>query len=275
MAEAKISVCIPVFNGEDFIKEAIDSVLAQSYSDFELVIVDNQSTDSTIDIIESYNDARIKLFRNESNIGMIPNWNRTLDLAKGTYIKILPADDLLMPGCLQAEVEILEKDSAKEISLVCGRRNIINNKGKTLFTRGFANKRLRLTGHEAINRTIRSGGNIIGEGGAVLFRREILQKTGNISDAIFYLLDLDLWFRILLYGDLYVLPEVVCSFRISGSSASVKVVKKQKEDYFNFIKKIYNSEQYKLSWFNYRTGLFFTFALTEAKKLIYRFVVKE
>lgn len=132
-----------------------------------------------------------------------------------------------------------------------------------------------MSGTDAVNKVIRSGGNSIGEGGAVMFRREIIEKTGNFTDAIFYLLDLDLWFRILLQGDLYAMPQVVSAFRVSGSSASVKVVKKQKEDYFNFIKKIYNSEEYKLSWFNYKAGLFFTFALTEAKKLIYKFVVKE
>jgi glycosyltransferase involved in cell wall biosynthesis len=274
MGGVKISVCIPVYNGEEFIREAIDSVLAQDYTDFELVIVDNQSNDSSISIIESYNDRRIKLFRNDSNIGMVPNWNRALEHAQGTYIKILPADDLLMPGCLKAQVEILEKDTNKEISLVCGRRNIIDHTGKVLFTRGFTNRSIRMGGTDAVNKVIRSGGNSIGEGGAVMFRREIIQKTGNFTDAIFYLLDLDLWFRILLHGDLFALPQVVSGFRVSGSSASVKVVKKQKEDYFNFIKKIYNSEQFKLSWINYRTGLFFTFALTEAKKLIYRFVVK-
>lgn len=273
MSEVKISVCIPVFNGEAFIKEAIDSVLTQSYSDFEIVIVDNHSTDSTICIIKQYNDPRIKLFRNESNIGMIPNWNRAMELAKGTYIKILPADDFLSPDCLKLEVDILEKDIKKEISLVCGRRNIIDQNGKILFTRGFTNKSIRVPGSVAINKVIRSGGNSLGEGGAILFRREILEKTGNISDAIFYLLDLDLWFRILLHGDLYALPQVVASFRISGSSASVQIMKKQKEDYFNFINKIYKSEQYKLSWFSYKTGLLFTFALTEVKKLIYRFVV--
>lgn len=274
MSEVKISVCIPVFNGEEFIREAIDSVLSQSYTNFEVVIVDNQSTDSTLSIVRSYKDARIKLFINESNIGMVPNWNRAMEHAQGTYIKILPADDLLMPGCLETQVEILEKDINKEISLVCGRRNIIDHSGKLLFTRGFTNKVERVSGTEAVNRIIRSGGNSLGEGGAVMFRREIIQKTGPFTDKIFYLLDLDLWFRILLHGDLYALPQVVSAFRISGSSASVKVVKKQKEDYFNFIKKIYNSEEYKLSWFNFRTGLFFTFALTEAKKLIYRFVVK-
>lgn len=273
MAEAKISVCIPVFNGEEFIKQAIDSVLSQSFEDFEIVIVDNQSTDSTVELIHQYTDNRIKFFQNDSNIGMIPNWNRCLELAKGTYIKILPADDLLMPDCLKLQVNVFEKDLEKKVALVCGRRNIIDSTGKVLFTRGFSKKGQQLSGISAINKVIRSGGNSIGEGGAVMFRRELLKQTGYISDAIFYLLDLDLWFRILLHGDLVVVPNVVSGFRISGSSASVKVVKKQREDYFNFIKKIYTSEQYKLSWFNYKTGLIFTFALTEVKKLIYRFVV--
>lgn len=273
MNEAKISVCIPVFNGEEFIREALDSVLSQSYNNIELIIVDNQSTDTTVSIIKSYTDPRIKFFQNDTNIGMIPNWNRALELATGDYVKILPADDVLMPECLKRQAEILTQDVNKKIALVCGRRNIIDQKGKVLFTRGFTTKNTQLSGVKAINKVIRSGGNSIGEGGAVLFRREILKKTGYIDDAIFYLLDLDLWFRILLYGDLFAQPEVVSGFRISGSSASVKVVKKQRDDYFNFIKKIYNSEQYKLSWFNFRTGLFLTFILTEVKKLIYKFVV--
>ena len=273
MGVAKISVCIPVYNGEDYLKEAIDSVLSQEFTDFELIIVDNQSTDSTIKIIESYKDKRIKLFRNDTNIGMIPNWNRALELAGGEYIKILPADDLLMPGCLKLQAEVLENDTNKEISLVSGRRNIINDQGKILFNRGYSRTRLRVNGYSAINRVIRSGGNTLGEGGAVMFRREILQKTGNISDSIFYVLDLDLWFRILLHGDLVVLPQVVSGFRISGSSASVQIVNKQKEDYFNFIKKIYKSKQYQLSRYSFWMGLLFTFVLTEVKKLIYRFVV--
>lgn len=273
MTDPKISVCIPVFNGEEFIKQAIESVLNQSFKDFELVVVDNNSTDSTVALVKEFNDPRIKLFKNETNIGMIPNWNKAIEHSKGTYIKILPADDLLMPECLKLQVEVLENDPSQQISLVCGTRNIIDKKGRIIFTRGFAKKKAILSGEKAINKVIRSGGNIIGEGGAVLFRKEILKKTGVFNSPIFYVLDLDLWFKILLHGNLCVLPEVVCAFRISGSSASVKVVKKQKEDYFNFIKKIYNAKEYKLSLFNYRAGLFFTFVLTEAKKLIYRFVV--
>jgi len=273
MSDPKISVCIPVFNGEEFIKEAIESVLNQSFEDFEVIIVDNNSTDNTVGIVKQFTDPRIKLFKNDTNIGLIPNWNKAMEYSRGKYIKILPADDLLLPGCLELQAEVLEKDSSKKISLVCGKRNIIDKNGRVMFSRGFAKKKMILSGEKAINRVIRSGGNIIGEGGAVLFRKEILEKTGNFNSSIFYVLDLDLWFKILLHGDLYVLPATVSAFRISGSSASVKVVKKQKEDYFNFIKKIYSSKEYKLSLFNYRTGLFLTFILTEAKKFIYRFVV--
>src|SRR5687767_2945236 len=124
MKSPKLSICIPVFNGADFIKEALDSVLDQEFKDFELIVVDNQSTDETLSIIRSYKDPRIKLFINDTNIGMVPNWNRSMEVASGTYIKILPADDFIYPGCLQKQVDILDNDKEKRISLVCGRRNI-------------------------------------------------------------------------------------------------------------------------------------------------------
>jgi glycosyltransferase involved in cell wall biosynthesis len=235
--------------------------------------VDNNSTDKTTEFVKEFNDSRIKLFKNETNIGLIPNWNKAIEHSTGTYIKILPADDLLLPDCLKLQVEILEKDLYQSIALVCGKRNIIDKNGKVLFTRGFSGKSTVVSGTRAINKVIRSGGNSIGEGGAVMFRRSILEKTGMFNSSIFYVLDLDLWFKILLHGNLYALPDIVCAFRISGSSSSVKVVKKQKEDYFNFIRKIYHTKEYKLSLFNYRIGLLFTFVLTEIKKLIYRFVV--
>jgi glycosyltransferase involved in cell wall biosynthesis len=272
MSSPLISVCIPVFNGAGFIREAIDSVLSQTCSDFEVIIVDNCSTDNTVEIIQEYTDSRIKLFRNEANLGMIPNWNKTLEYATGIYIKILPADDLLYPDCLTLQTNILNSDKEKKIALVCGRRNIINDQGKILFNRGFTKKAVQLTGINAISRVIRSGGNIIGEGGAVMFRREILAKTGVFTSKIFYILDLDLWFKILLNGDLYAMPEIVSAFRVSASSASVQVANKQKEDYFNFIKLIYAKGEYKLSPFSYRYGLLKTALMTEAKKIFYKFV---
>lgn len=271
--QPKISVCIPVYNGAEFIQAAIDSVLKQTEQDFEIILVDNQSTDNTVALIKAYTDPRIKLFINDSNIGMIPNWNKTLTYATGTYIKILPADDLLYPQCLALQSAVLEKDPDKKISLVCSSRHIINDSGKVLFTRKFASKAQTLSKVQAFNKVISAGGNIVGEGGAVLFRREILEKTGPFNSDIFYLLDLDQWFKILLHGHLYVLPDILSAFRVSSTSSSVLVANKQKDDYFAFIRKIYHAKEYQLSWFSYEVGLIKTYIFTQIKKLIYKFVV--
>ena len=274
MSKIKLSVCIPVFNGEDYIKEAIESVLTQSFKDFELIIVDNNSTDKTVSIVKSYTDTRIRFLQNEINIGLIPNWNKALEQAKGEYIKILPADDFIYPNCLVAQCGILDKDLNEKISIVSSRRNIINNNGKILFNRGFSKKEIQVSGFNAINKNIRSGGNIIGEGGAIMFRKSILKKTGLFNSTIFYVLDLDLWYKILLYGDLYSLPQIYSAFRVSNSSASVNVVKKQRQDVSEFIKKIYSNKEYKVSWLNCKLGLLKAFILTEAKKILYKYFIK-
>jgi glycosyltransferase involved in cell wall biosynthesis len=274
MTGPKLSVCIPVYNGAEFIKEAIDSVLTQEFKDFELVIVDNCSTDNTIDIIRSYTDSRIKLFINKSNIGMIPNWNKAMEHAIGKYIKVLPADDFIYPGCLEKQIKILDDDQKDLISMVCGRRNIIDDSGKILFNRGFTKKECEISGFEAINKNVRSGGNIIGEGGAVMFRKSILARSGNFNSDIFYVLDIDLWYKILIHGKLHALPDIVSAFRVSKGSASVNVVSKQHEDLRNFINKIYLNKEYQLSWLSCKIGLFKAFALTQAKKILYKYVLK-
>lgn len=274
MSSPKLSVCIPVYNGAEFIKETIDSVLSQSFKDFEIVVVDNQSTDTTISIVKSYSDPRIKLFVNDTNIGMIPNWNKAMEHATGKYIKILPADDFIYPGCLEKQVKILEADTNEKIAMVGGRRNIIDDNGKILFNRGFSKSECEVSGFAAINKNARSGGNIIGEGGAIMFRKSILAKTGNFNSDIFYVLDLDLWYKILLHGNYHALPDVVSAFRVSKGSASVNVVKKQREDVSKFINKIYLNKEYQLSWLSCKIGLFKAFALTEAKKILYKYVLK-
>lgn len=274
MSIITLSVCIPVFNGEEFIAEAIDSVLMQSFTNFELLIVDNHSTDRTIEIVKQYKDTRIKLIQNDTNIGLIPNWNKAIENAQGKYIKILPADDFIYQDCLKKQCAILEADVNETISMVAARRNIINNKGKVLFNRGFSKTETIVSGFEAINKNVRSGGNIIGEGGAIMFRKNVIAKTGLFNSPIFYVLDIDLWYKILLHGKLHALPDVLSAFRVSNSSASVKVIDKQKEDVTNFNHYIYKATSYKVTWLNYKIGLFKAFALTQAKKILYKYVIK-
>jgi glycosyltransferase involved in cell wall biosynthesis len=100
----KISVCIPAYNNESFIAEAIESVLAQSFGDFELLVIDDCSLDRTRQIVASFatRDSRIVLLENSRNLGMVHNWNRCLKVARGEFIKFLFGDDLLSaPNALE------------------------------------------------------------------------------------------------------------------------------------------------------------------------------
>ena len=274
MQKIKLSVCIPVYNCADYIKEAIDSVLACSITEMELIVIDNCSTDATVEIVKQYVDPRLRLIQNESNIGMLGNWNKALDVVQGEFVKLLPADDFIYPGCLEQQMSILENDKQKKIALVCGRKMVIDDNGKKLFKRGFSKTDIQISGNEAINRTIRSGGNIIGEPGAVMFRKDIIEKSGRFDADIFYLLDLNMWFKMLLHGDLYAIGEVICAFRVSTVSESIKLINTQKRDVDHFINRSYKDKKYGVSSFSHRCGLINSFILSQAKKLVYKFVIK-
>jgi glycosyltransferase involved in cell wall biosynthesis len=274
MNSVKLSVCIPVYNCDQYIGEAIESVLNQSFTDLELVIVDNKSTDRTVEVIRKYKDPRIRLIQNESNIGMLANWNKSVNEAKGEYIKVLPADDFLYPGCLEKQCAVLDQDKDHKIALVTGRKKIIDDKGKTLFTRGISRSTKILSGSAAINRTVRSGGNIIGEPGVVMFRKEIVSKTGPFVADIYYVMDLSLWFKMLLHGSLFSLPDAACAFRISGVSESIKQIATQKRDIDAFFTNVFKDKRYGLTSLSFRIGLLNSFISAQLRKLIYKFVIR-
>ncbi|HUL32094.1 MAG TPA: glycosyltransferase family 2 protein, partial [Thermodesulfobacteriota bacterium] len=93
----KVSVCIPSYNGARFIGATIKSVLDSVYQDFEIIISDDASTDSTFKVIESFHDGRISVYRNERNLGVVRNWNQALTKATGDYVGLLNHDDLYGP----------------------------------------------------------------------------------------------------------------------------------------------------------------------------------
>jgi glycosyltransferase involved in cell wall biosynthesis len=109
----RVSIGMPVYNGERFLAEAIESILAQTFTDFELIISDNGSTDSTPAICERYArlDSRIRYYRNEVNLGAAPNFNRAFHLAQGEYFKWAAHDDICLPQYLERCVETLDADA--------------------------------------------------------------------------------------------------------------------------------------------------------------------
>lgn len=124
----KVSVIMPVYNGEKFLREAIQSVLNQTFSDFELIIVNDGSIDNSLDIIKEYaeKDSRIKII-NQKNTGIVGALNNALKLSKGDYVARMDADDISLPKRLEKQIEFLEKEKA----FICGAwANVIDQNGE-------------------------------------------------------------------------------------------------------------------------------------------------
>ena len=125
-----VSIGLPVFNGENYLEEALDSILAQSYQDFELIISDNASTDRTQQICREYTakDKRIRYYRNKTNLGASKNFNRVFELSTGKYFKWASHDDVIAPEFLSKCVEVLDFDPS--VILCYSKTGHINEHGK-------------------------------------------------------------------------------------------------------------------------------------------------
>src|SRR5713101_5204859 len=106
----RVSVCIPTYNGAEFVAQAIESVLAQSLQDFELLVVDDCSTDATLDVVRSFTDSRIRVDENDRRLGIPGNWNRCLSLGRGEYLCLFHQDDVMLPENLARKVQVLASD---------------------------------------------------------------------------------------------------------------------------------------------------------------------
>lgn len=126
----KISVLIAVYDGEKYLHEAIDSVLSQTFQDFELIIVNDGSRDKTLEILRSYKDRRIIIINNEKNIGLIDSLNKGLAIARGKYVARIDHDDIALPNRFQEQYDFMEKNS--DIDVVGSWTECIDTEGKHL-----------------------------------------------------------------------------------------------------------------------------------------------
>lgn len=144
----RVSIGLPVFNGEKYLKEVLDSILAQTYRDFELVISDNASTDHTEQICRTYaqGDTRIRYYRNERNLGAAKNHNRVFELSLGEYFKWAPHDDVYAPEFLEKCIGVLDKDLS--IVLCHSKTARIDEHGTIVGTYGYKMRLSSLKPHE-------------------------------------------------------------------------------------------------------------------------------
>jgi glycosyltransferase involved in cell wall biosynthesis len=256
--------------GGEFIAETIQSVLDQTYESLEIIIVDDCSPDGTREIVSEFDDHRVSYHLNETNLGPKGNWNRCLELVNGKYYKLLPHDDLLLPNCVQNQVDVLEADVGKEIAMAFGAKRIIKSGGIKLMSRyPLGKKEIRLETRGLVNKCIRSGSNIIGEPGNGMIRADLITLVGAYDDEYPYLIDLDYWFRVLLHGDAHYSGREASCFRISENAWSTKLSKKQHSDYLGFINKYSADHRYEVTRMNKLLGSLNSYLTSHFRRLVY------
>jgi glycosyltransferase involved in cell wall biosynthesis len=226
----KVSILVPTFNRSKFLKKAIDSILAQSFLDFEIIVTDNCSTDDTPEMMGAYNDPRVLYIRNSTNIGMSNNHNRALRIAVGEYLYLFSDDDIMLPNNLHLKVEIL--DSYPSVGLVHSNINVINEHDVIIAAQHWLAETPRLAGiWQIVNSSplmprqkcleiLYDQWNFISMPSVMLRKSIIDENQIEFNNQLRVLLDWDMWVKASLFGDFYFLPQVLVSYRSHSGNGS-------------------------------------------------------
>jgi len=219
VSSPKISVLLPTYNYARYLPQAIASVLAQDFTDFELIISDDSSTDSSADIAGELaaRDSRLRFHRHEPNLGMVPNWNWCLQQARGVYVKYVFGDDVLAsPRALGRFNELLDHNPAA--SAAASARILLD--GDSRVTGCWDELRAGLhDGPRLIAQCLRRRSNLIGEPSVVIFRRALADR--GFDPRLRQLVDLEMWSHLLLQGSLAYTDEPLCGFRRHSAQQTV------------------------------------------------------
>jgi glycosyltransferase involved in cell wall biosynthesis len=209
-----VSVLMPVFNGEKYLGAAAESILAQTYPDFELVILDDGSTDGSLRMLRQFRrgDPRIRIISREHR-GFDDTANQLIGLARGEYVALMAQDDIALPERLALQVAFLR--SNPEVLCVGGSFEVIDGDGRflTILRQPETDQdiqRLNLAGHNSFHSA------------CVTSRREPLLALGGFDPSFFPSEDLDLWLRLGEIGKLANLREPVLRYRMHSSSISAQ-----------------------------------------------------
>jgi glycosyltransferase involved in cell wall biosynthesis len=217
-----VSVCVPAYRAERHLAETIESVMAQTLDDWELIVVDDASTDATFDVAKTYADSeRIRVERNPVNLGPTSNWNHVIGLARGQYVKLLCSDDTLRSTCLQRQAAAFATEPG--VGLVAARRDVIDDEGRVVIGAfGLSGLRGRVDGRRALTRMVETATTPFGEPSVVLFRAEALRRAGPFRPDYATLADVDMYARVLAHWDCVLLDETLAAFRVRPGSWSAR-----------------------------------------------------
>jgi glycosyltransferase involved in cell wall biosynthesis len=242
-----ISIVIPTYNGSSFLEQALKSALAQTYRNKEIILVDDASTDDTVEIAETFHRFRFhnssfRIVRNPNRLGMVANWNRCLELASGEWIKFLHQDDELAPECVEAMVAAVKQHPEERI-IAC-RRTLAFDESVAIKQRQYWNEfieRSSVAAHFTSSHWIASGEkyfncraiwpeqfseymarvptiNAIGEPSCVMIHRSAVEALGGFNPALIQLVDWEYFARIAVWKGLVYIDTPLATYRIHRGS---------------------------------------------------------
>ncbi|WP_283231345.1 glycosyltransferase [Fusibacillus kribbianus] len=223
-----VSVCIPAYNSAVYIKRTMESVLNQKYKNIELVVVDDCSKDDTVKIVESMDDPRIRLVKNEKNLGMTGNWNKCLAEAKGEYIKLICADDILYEESIEKELKALL--AHPEVTLVMSDTSLIDENGKRTGCFKRYPRSGILDGRKVAKRALIFK-SFFGAPCNTMFPRSSYEQVGGFDPEFPYILDFDMWLRMACLGKIYVIHEELNGFRVRNDSNTGNLINDDRKTY--------------------------------------------
>ncbi|MCP8310247.1 MAG: glycosyltransferase [Candidatus Methylarchaceae archaeon HK01M] len=212
MKSPKITILMSVYNGEKYLREAIDSILNQTFKDFEFLIINDGSTDRTVEILRSYHDSRIKIITNEKNMGLTKSLNKGLKIARSEYVARMDADDISYSRRLEVQYEYMKKNP--DVGIVGSWNDVIDDKGNTIDYRKHS-----LSSEDIYY--ILNFRNCLTHS-SILFRRDLIINNGGYNENISVASDYELWNRISKIAKIYQIPKSLVKWRRTKKSITSK-----------------------------------------------------
>ena len=230
-ATPMVSICIPSYNGARYIRETLESCLNQTYSNVEIIITDDGSTDGCKDIIQAFaeKNKHVSIFHNEKNLGLVGNWKRCIEMAKGDWIKLIFQDDILQPNCVEKMMQACLEHNTR--LAICARQFIFEANADERIKYYYINELSRaeklFTGKtkfesEEAKKLIPPFviENVLGEPICTIFHRSLYEAVGGYNSSFRQIVDYEFALKCILTEPFCMIPEELVQFRVHGESTT-------------------------------------------------------
>ena len=207
-----VSVCLPTYQGARYLSQCLRSILDQDISDFELILVDDNSSDSTLFVAESFRDSRIYVYENENRVGLAGNWNQAFRLARAPYVTVFHQDDVMAVNNLSAKLEVMESDPS--LAFVHSAAEIVAEADDPADYAAPVNHYdadFQASGLEFFLTLVLEGNRVIAP--SALVRRELALSAGGFDESLKFTPDYEMWMRLCAFGSTAYLAAPLISYR--------------------------------------------------------------